>query len=312
MPTALDSLLYYQDHVLTRAQARRHLSAGAVRHLIESGRWQVPHHGVYAAHSGPLTTAQRRRVAVLACRGYVAGVSALSLLGLRGFASPRLHVLISAHRRVADPPPSVLVHRTSALPHVERGAVDHLPCTVASRAVVDAAQWASSDGRAAAIVAASVQQRLVNPIDVRLTLARMPRARRRGLVGALLDDLADGVGSLPEAQFLRICRKAGFPRPRLQVGRRDASGRLRYLDAYFEEYGVHVEIDGGQHREVDAWWADMKRQNDLWIAGDRVLRFPSWAVRSRPYEVAAQVGAALRAAGWPGRPTTTTTTTAAA
>jgi very-short-patch-repair endonuclease len=164
--------------------------------------------------------------------------------------------------------------------------------------VVDAAQWASTDQQAATLVAACFQQRLVSAADVRFTLDRMPRAFRRGLVGEMLNDLAGGIGSLPEAQFLQICRRAGFPQPKLQVSRRDASGRRRYLDAYFEEYGVHVEIDGGQHQEVAAWWADMKRQNELWISGDRVLRFPSWVVRSRPHEVATQVAAALRAAGW--------------
>jgi hypothetical protein len=300
VPTDLDLLLYLQDQVLTRAQALRHLSAGAVRHLLASGRWQVAHLGIYVAHNGPLTDGQRRLVAVLASRGYVAGLSALILLGLRGFATPQLHLLVPGHRRDDDPPPSVRIHRTGALPHSERGMVDNLPCTVPARAVVDAAQWAVTDEQAATIVAASVQQRLVTVIDVRLTLDRMRRAHRRGLVGALLGDLAGGAGSLPEAEFLRICRKAGFPRPKLQVSRRDASGRRRYLDAYFDEFAVHVEIDGGQHREVVAWWADMKRQNDLWIAGERVLRFPSWAVRSRPDEVAAQVGAALRAAGWRG------------
>jgi hypothetical protein len=37
---------------------------------------------------------------------------------------------------------------------------------------------------------------------------------------------------------------------------------------------------------------------ELWVAGDRVLRFPSWAIRHRPAEVVAQVRAALLAAGW--------------
>jgi GNAT superfamily N-acetyltransferase len=250
VPTDLDLLQFHQDRVLTRGQALRHLSAGTVRHLLESGRWQVAHLGIYVAHSGPLSAGQLRWVAALACRGYIAGVSALNLLGLRGFDSPQLHLLIPVGRRDADPPPSVLVHRTSALPHSERAMVDHLPCTVPARAVVDAAQWAPTDERAATIVAACFQQRLVPAFDVHLTLARMPRARRRGLAGALLEDLEGCAGSLPEAQFLRICRKPGFPRPKLQVSRRDASGRRRYLDAYFEEYGVHVEIDGGQHREV--------------------------------------------------------------
>jgi very-short-patch-repair endonuclease len=70
------------------------------------------------------------------------------------------------------------------------------------------------------------------------------------------------------------------------------------LDAYFEQWRLHVEVDGGQHMEVRQWWADMKRQNALWIPGDRVLLFPSWAIRHRPAEVVAQVRAALTAAGW--------------
>ena len=80
----------------------------------------------------------------------------------------------------------------------------------------------------------------------------------------------------------------------------DRLGRFpgRYLDALFDEWQVHVEIDGAQHMDVRQWWADMKRQNDLWVPGGRVLRFPSWAVRHRPDEVAAQVRAALIAAGW--------------
>ncbi|MEU8259313.1 hypothetical protein AB0C02_01635 [Micromonospora sp. NPDC048999] len=58
--------------------------------------------------------------------------------------------------------------------------------------------------------------------------------------------------------------------------------------------------DGSQHLDPAHAWADMKRQNDLWVEGDRVLRFPTWALRAHPDEVVAQLRAALRAAGWPG------------
>jgi very-short-patch-repair endonuclease len=44
----------------------------------------------------------------------------------------------------------------------------------------------------------------------------------------------------------------------------------------------------------------MKRQNELWIRGDRVLRFPAWAVCEQPRQVVTQVRAALSAAGWRG------------
>lgn len=44
----------------------------------------------------------------------------------------------------------------------------------------------------------------------------------------------------------------------------------------------------------------MRRQNDLWVAGDRVLRFPVWVIRDKPEEVAAQLRAALVACDWKG------------
>jgi very-short-patch-repair endonuclease len=59
-----------------------------------------------------------------------------------------------------------------------------------------------------------------------------------------------------------------------------------------------VEIDGGQHTDVRQWWADMRRQNQLWVAGDRVLRFPSFVIRTKPDEWLPQLRAALIAGGW--------------
>ncbi|WP_329102357.1 endonuclease domain-containing protein [Micromonospora sp. NBC_01699] len=81
-------------------------------------------------------------------------------------------------------------------------------------------------------------------------------------------------------------------------------GRVRYLDVYYEDWGVQVEIDGGQHLEIRTYWADMARQNALWTAGDRLLRFPAWLIRDRPHEAIAQVRQALLAAGW--QPASTT------
>jgi hypothetical protein len=69
-------------------------------------------------------------------------------------------------------------------------------------------------------------------------------------------------------------------------------------DAYFDEFNVHVEIDGGQHTDVREWWADMRRQNAMGIHGRRVLRFPAWALRHDSNRVIADLRAALIAAGW--------------
>lgn len=42
----------------------------------------------------------------------------------------------------------------------------------------------------------------------------------------------------------------------------------------------------------------MLRQNEVWIAGDRILRFPAWLPRRRAMAVADKLRKALKAAGW--------------
>ncbi|MEV4626683.1 DUF559 domain-containing protein [Micromonospora sp. NPDC049523] len=296
---ALTHLLDLQSDVVNRRQALRHLSPKAVQHRLASGRWQPAGRGVYLAHTGPISREQRRWVAVLGVRRAVlAGLSALELLGLRGYHSEALHVLISATRRDLDPPYGVVVHRTRHLPEADVHRLGQPPCTMPARSLVDAAQWAPTDDRARAVIAAGFQQRLISGSELDEVLARMPNAYRRALIADAAADARDGAGSIAESDFLRLCRRADLPEPSRQVRRTDARGRRRYLDVHFDEWRVHVEIDGSQHLEVRHWWADMRRQNDLWISGVRVLRFPAWVIRDRPAEVVAQLRAALQAAGW--------------
>jgi very-short-patch-repair endonuclease len=75
--------------------------------------------------------------------------------------------------------------------------------------------------------------------------------------------------------------------------RRDGDGRRRWLDAYWAQAHLVVEVDGLWHMEATAWWADMRRDNALIISGQRVLRFPAFAVRDQPGVIAAQIRAAL-------------------
>ncbi|MGI5147067.1 DUF559 domain-containing protein [Plantactinospora sp. CA-294935] len=304
-PPDADELTYLrwlQDDVVSRRQALRHLSAKALQHRLATGRWQIMSRGVYLAHNGPVTREQRRWAAVLAAgagrRAVLAGLSALEVLGMRGYHSATLHVLISARRQDRDPPPGVVVHRTRHLTAADVHRLGQPPCTMPARSLLDAAQWAGDDERARAIIAAGFQQRLVDGPELDRALARLPRLRRRGLIVAAAADARVGAESVAESDLLRLCRREGLPPPSRQVRRTDSRGRRRYLDVYFEQWKVMVEIDGAQHLEVRHWWADMRRQNDLWISGIRILRFPAWLVRDRPAEVAAQLRAALLAAGW--------------
>jgi very-short-patch-repair endonuclease len=230
----------------------------------------------------------------------LAGVSALAAQGLDGFRTTAIHVLLPVARRELDPPRGVVVHRTSALPEEDINSRRRPPCTRVPRSIVDAASWARSDREATLIVVMAFQQRLVRVEQVEDVLARMPRAKRRRLVAAVARDAADGAHSLGELDVVRLLRKEGLPTPTGQAVRRDSSGRRRYLDLYFEEWDLHVEIDGRHHDNPGQAWLDMDRQNALWTPGKRDMRFPSWLVRVEPGVFLARVRAALRERGWPG------------
>ncbi|PYC68296.1 hypothetical protein C7C45_19395 [Micromonospora arborensis] len=295
-------LLFHQDDVLSLDQARRHLSAKAIRHRVAAGMWRQVHRAVFVAHNGPVSADQLRWAAVLAAgpQALLGGLTAAQAGGLRGFPGRPVHILLPASCRRGSLPPGVLVHRTVTLRDQDVLAVGQPRRTMPARSIVDAAQWAPGDQEARGIVAAAFQQRLVASDDLHQIVDRLPRVRRRRLILATASDAAGGSHSVAELDFLGLIRRAGLPEPTRQKIRYDSTGRRRYLDAYFEQWRVHVEIDGGQHLDPRAWWADMCRQNALWVDGDRLLRFPAWALRAKPDEVLTQLRAALRAAGWLG------------
>ncbi|MFV2083711.1 hypothetical protein [Micromonospora sp. LOL_021] len=132
-----------------------------------------------------------------------------------------------------------------------------------------------SDDAAQAIIAAGCQQRRVVPAEILAALRWLPRVRRHRLIAAAAADAGGGATALSEIDVVRLCRRYRLPPPDLQQRRKDRAGRVRYLDAYWRRWRLHVEIDGAHHMDVREWAADMRRQNDVWIAGDRILRFPA-------------------------------------
>ena len=297
----LEWTLFEQDRVLTTAQAAALLGRGHLRGLLRSGRWRRACRGVLVAHNGPLTTTQNHWIAVLAAGEgtLLAGLTSARESGLQWRGPTPIHLLVPAghtyaalRRRLPLDMPAVMVRRTAILPesHVQVGRPMR---TTMARSVVDAAQWARTDDEARAIVAAACQQRLVTPGEIDAVLALMPRARRRRLVRETVGYAEGGATALSEIDFVKLCGRNGLPIPDLQERRRDQAGRNRFLDAYWREQHVHVEVDGAHHMEVRHWEADMRRQNEVWIRGDRVLRFSAWQVRHQSDYVIAQLRAAL-------------------
>lgn len=305
----LEWVVFGQAGILTTRQAVNLIGEGRMRGNVRGGRWRHICRGILATTNGRLTLDQQLWVAVLAAgKGAVlAGAAAAAESGVRGLRREPLRVLVptarhAPRRRLTGLPldmPGVVVHR-STVPrdHVQAGRPTR---TTTARSLVDAAAWARSADEARSALAAGCQQRRVTPAELRAVVAAMPRLRRRELILETVGDLEGGATALSEIDLVRLCRRFGLPLPDLQDKRRDASGRVRYLDAYWRRWRLHVEVDGAHHMDVRHWAADMRRQNEVWIAGDRILRFPAWLIRARPDEVAAQLRAALIAAGW--RPT---------
>lgn len=301
----LDWLIFEQSGVLTYEQAVSCLPPGRVRGMVRSGRWRAVSRGVVVASNGRLTRPQQLWVAVLvAGRGArLAGCAAAAEAGVKGLRKDPIQVLVPARRhrprRPRLPPdmPGVAVYRTAVLPpgHCQVGRP---PRTSLPRSVVDAAAWASSDNEARTIIASACQQRRVTADELREVAGALARVKRRSLIVETIDDVAGGAEALSEISLLTICRRAGLPLPDLQERRTDQSGRTRYLDAYWRKWGLQVEVDGAHHMYAAHWEADLRRQNEVWIAGDRILRFTSFQVRHRPAEVADQIRRALLAAGW--------------
>jgi hypothetical protein len=164
----------------------------------------------------------------------------------------------------------------------------------AARAMVDSASWKSHPRLACALLAASVQQRLVVVEQLAAEIAGAGCIRHRRVMARALEDIAGGSQALSEIDFGRICRKAGLPRPERQVVRADAAGRRRYVDAQLTRPDgrvVLIEVDGAVHLRADRWWDDQTRSNEVVLSepGAIMLRFPAAVLRTDEATVISQL-----------------------
>jgi hypothetical protein len=263
----------------------------AIRRRVRAGRWQIAGRAV-VLHNAELTQRNLKWSAVLSVKGPAAVCVRTAPAGYRllGFESIEVEVLIGAKERV----PEIegvrwRRHRRFSTADISPGP---RPAAVRpARAVIDAASWTDEPRVACALMIAAVQQQVTKVAALREALDAAGQIRHRRHLTAVLVDIEGGVDSLSEKEFGTLARRAGLPPPKRQSVRLDAAGRRRYLDAAFGAFSV--EIDGGFHLRPLNYWADTRRHNELVLGGDRILRFPSVAIRLEPEVVVAQ----LRAAG---------------
>jgi very-short-patch-repair endonuclease len=268
-----------------------------VRAKVRSGRWQTVGDQTVVLHNGPLPLETERWAAVFqgGPRACLDGASALQVAGLERFETARIRVSVPRGARVRRTKRFNIrqTRRWSAQDIVDVG----IPRTRPATAAIRAALWAASDREAAYVLGATVQQGLATPAMLGTELLRIKSAKRRSTVEAVVHELLDGARTLGEAEVVEAIVRRGLPAPARQVLRK-AGARHYYLDLYWPDYHLVVEIDGIHHTWAENVIGDALRQNALVLDGDTVLRLPLLGYRLQRDAFLDQIEAALRAAGW--------------
>ena len=268
----------------------------AVQAQLDARRW-TRHGRAIVAHNGALSWAEQLQVALINCgpRSVLTSFTATEEQGLQGWHRDQIHVLVAAGSRLSpDLDVSVRVHYARTWSDVRRLAarpIQRLP-----DAVLVAAGSFPTPRPAIGIVAASVQQRLTRPDELRTALQAASRLRHRRILAACIDDIEQGSEALSEIDFDSLCRRARLPLPRRQAVRVEPSGRRRYLDGEWDlpdGRTLVAEVDGALHLAAQRWYDDQLRQNEIVLSGALVLRFPSVVIRTEPKLVIAQLRRAL-------------------
>lgn len=252
-----------REAVRTECRAQRWASAG--RHTVVIGGTQPVGRGLLF-----------RAVWESGSGAALDGAAGLLASGLTGFEPSQIDVSLPARSRCHQVS-GVKLHRRDAMPPcIEVGGLRTIE---PARATLNAASWAVSDRQAAYILVLAVQQHVVSANLLLKRVQSLSRLRRGPFVRQIVLDIADGARALSELDFAQLCRKHGLPQPSRQVMRKVTAGKA-YLDCYWENHSLVVEIDGSHHLNGLNPVDDALRANDVTLGADRVLRIPLVGLRT--------------------------------
>jgi len=266
---------------------------------LRADRWARHGRQSICVHRGPLPLQALQRVAVLEAgpRAFLDGASALVAAGLKNFTVDAIRVSVPRGARVYRTMRGVDIRQTRRWAPTDL-ASSSPPRARVEVAAVRAALWAQSNRQAALVLTMTVQQGLTTAERLGEELLRIRRDKRRALLHAVVLDLLGGARSLGELDAAKECRRRGLPEPSRQAMRRGRNGRY-FLDLFWDDWNVVVEIDGIQHSWAQNIVGDAIRQNDLSLQGSTVLRLPLLGLRVAADDFFAQIEQALVDAGCP-------------
>ncbi len=289
-------LLAYQRGVVSSTQAPAiGLTAAGLRHRYRpGGPWQRLLPGVYLTFTGEATSQQLQTAALLYARqpSVITGPAALRHYRLRAPDTRRIDVLVPAARQCRSHA-FVAVHRTCRLPDVQTRDLA-IRYVAPARAVSDTVLGLTARSEVRAVVASAVQQGRCTITELAAELAAGP-VRGSALFRSVLAEVADGIRSVPEADFRALVIQSGLPRPLFNASLYLHDRFLATVDAWWPKLGVVVEIDSREwHLNPESWEYTMERHRRLTAAGIRVIHVSPRQLRIEPDRILRDIAAALR------------------
>jgi Protein of unknown function (DUF559)/Transcriptional regulator, AbiEi antitoxin len=274
----------------------------AVSARVAAGRLHRVYRGVYAVGHPRLTIKGRWMAAVLACGpgAVLSHRDAAALWGIR--KSGRAAIDVMTPRRGGRSLSGIDVHRTRRLQPEDTTKVAGIPCTTVARTLLDLAEVVNRRQVERACDQADLE-RLLDATALDAVLSRANGRRGAPVLYAILDEYAIGqtvTRSEMEERFLALCERAGLPRPEVNAWIVRPDGAHAQADFLWREQRLIVETDGrAAHGTRRAFEHDRRRDQQLMLAGWRVIRVTWRQLTREPEELARTVQALLAAAGSP-------------
>jgi very-short-patch-repair endonuclease len=237
--------------------------------------------------------------ATLACGpgGVLSHRSAAAHLGIRDTSAAWVEV--SSPRRVGRWRSGIVVHSGDTLNSADVAALDAIPCTTVARTIFDLSAVLNRDSLEYALHRAQSGPTPLDFGELAALLDRLPgrpgTPRLRSLLGRPAGLTGAEAKSRMERAFLRLCRRARIPRPRVNawIPLPIPAGGLE-VDFTWPDHRLAVETDSaGFHDTTRALRNDPARDRALMLAGWTVARYTWWDVTEQPARVASEVEALL-------------------
>jgi len=295
VPPELRELLDRQSGVISRQQASAAgLTEDAIDNKLRYLRWQRLQQGVYATHSGsPDRMAQLWAVVLRAGpRAALSFRTAAELYGLESTCGHLIHVTVPRNQRIR-PIRGAIIHYSQWVDERRHPSLQP-PRTRLEDTLLDLTQVAANLDEAFDWLSRAIGGRMTTPAHLRSAIDARPRLRWRDELLLALGYVADGMHSNLERRYtVNVERAHGIPSAARQT-KIVAGGKIRYLDNFYEEAQLAVELDGRAAHPPEQRHADNERDNALAALGILTARYGWTDVTTRPCMVAAQVAQLLQ------------------